>query len=53
MGDYRTDVIYVTPDGDVFWSPDGVGRYFYESITDAREDTGIRSVVPTLDVWGV
>jgi hypothetical protein len=31
----RTDVAYVCPSGDVFVSPDGEGRYWYEAAEHA------------------
>lgn len=47
--DWKQCVIYIHPPGgesDVFISPDGVGRYFYDTIEDAEEDTGF-----TKHVW--
>lgn len=37
----RTDIVYTTPDGGGFYSPDGVGRVFYEHAIDVTDDTGI------------
>lgn len=31
------EVIYVNPDGTAFWSPDGVGRFYFESLEEAQE----------------
>lgn len=51
---YRTDVIYCEQDvhpltGDTAWlyftSPDGVGRIFFNCLSDAQEETGLQSVV--------
>lgn len=48
--DYRTDVIYhwVSPDGDdemYFYSPDGEGRVFFDSLKEAKENSGITSII--------
>lgn len=51
---YRTDVIYcefnVTPiTGHEYWlyftSPDGVGRIFFDTVEEAKDQTGLKSVV--------
>ena len=49
---YRTDVIYCEQyeaDGYTHWqyftSPDGVGRIFFKCLSDAKEETGLVSVV--------
>lgn len=33
---WRTDTIYVEPDGSAFVTPDGVGAYFYDSQEQAE-----------------
>jgi hypothetical protein len=54
--DYRTDVIYhwVSPDGDdemYFFSPDGVGRVFFDTLSEAKEAIGHMYVtIITVDV---
>ena len=49
---YRTDVIYLEeyPVGSghgelYFTSPDGVGRVFFDSLEEAKEQTGLTRVV--------
>ena len=39
--DYRIDVIYKMPAGGYFVSPDGAGRYFYETLAGARDQHGV------------
>lgn len=39
-GFYVDDVIYVLPDDSTFVSPDGIGRYFYDSVAEAEEQHG-------------
>jgi hypothetical protein len=39
------DTFYVCPDGAVFLTPDGEGRYWYDSLREAQEDLG--------DIWPV
>lgn len=34
------DVLYVLPDGSAFVTPDGEGRYWYDSEEEAEEDYG-------------
>uniref|UniRef100_A0AAU7GZQ5 Uncharacterized protein n=1 Tax=Streptomyces phage Kamino TaxID=3158857 RepID=A0AAU7GZQ5_9CAUD len=34
----EVDVIYVLPDGTAFVTPDGAGRYWYDSEEEAVED---------------
>ena len=41
----RMDVIYVTTDGDVYVSPDGDGRYWYDTVEQAQEEHGDLPVV--------
>lgn len=48
---HRMEVIYVTPRGregepsGVFVSPDGEGRTWYDTVEEAKDDTGITKVV--------
>jgi hypothetical protein len=35
---WRTDTIYVEPDGSAFVTPDGVGAYFYDSQEQAEAE---------------
>lgn len=35
---WDTDMVYVYSDGTVFVSPDGIGRYFYDTVDDAYTD---------------
>lgn len=45
---YRTDVIYCEQDGRVwlyFHSPDGVGRIYHDTLAEAKEQTGLVSVM--------
>ena len=37
LQDTRTVYVY-GPEGQCFVTPDGVGRYFYDSVKEARED---------------
>ena len=49
----KTDTIYHTPDG-VFVTPDGEGRYWYETVAEARAEHGDLPVVyGTVDPWEV
>lgn len=47
----KTDVIYVTPGAaegqpeSVFFTPDGEGRCWYDTVNEAKEDTGITKVI--------
>lgn len=47
----RLDVIYVTPrhtegkDSGVFYTPDGEGRYYYDTIEEAMEASGLTKVI--------
>jgi hypothetical protein len=34
----EVEVIYVAPDGSAFWSPDGEGRFYFESLKEAKEN---------------
>lgn len=34
------DTVYELPDGTAFYTPDGEGRIYYDSLDDAYEDTG-------------
>lgn len=34
------EVFYVAPDGCTFVSPDGIGRFFYDSLAEAIEEHG-------------
>jgi hypothetical protein len=45
---WSTDRIYAEPEGDgwlYFTSPDGVGRIFFDTVEEAKEQTGLTSVV--------
>ena len=53
---YRTDVIYAVPDmdwltGGVAWdyeyfhSPDGIKRIYYNSLEEAKKETGLNEVI--------
>ena len=46
----KTDVIYVTPSGGVFVSPDGIGRIWYDSEEEAAEQHGDHLETVYLDV---
>lgn len=47
----REDVLYVTPrysegkDSCVFYTPDGEGRFYFDTIETAMDETGITKVV--------
>lgn len=51
----KTDVIYVTPgaeqgaEGLVFFSPDGKGRVWYDTVNEAKEETGLTKVIYLLE----
>lgn len=36
----EADTIYEMPDGSVFYTPDGIGRVYYDTIEDALADMG-------------
>lgn len=44
-----TDIIYIQPDGMVFFSPDGEGRVWYDSVEEAKEATGITRTLRLAD----
>jgi hypothetical protein len=45
----RTGTVYVLPDGETsFFTPDGEGRIYFDSLQEARDETGI-NVVAYLD----
>lgn len=44
----QLDTIYRTPRGLYFFTPDGEGRIWFDSLKEAREDTGIDSRVVVL-----
>jgi hypothetical protein len=44
------DTIYVTPDGQAFYTPDGVGRTWYDSDEEAMAEHGDDLTVIVLDV---
>lgn len=37
---YSTNVAYVTSWGTYFVSPDGIGRYFYDTMAEVLEEHG-------------
>jgi len=39
------DTVYVYSDDTVCVSPDGIGRYFYDTIEEAQEDTGAEKII--------
>ena len=41
----RLDTAYVIPNGKAFFTPDGEGRIWYESLEELLEDTGLEKVV--------
>lgn len=47
----KLDVIYVTPGAEkgepesVFFTPDGEGRCWYDTVNEAKEDTGLTKVI--------
>lgn len=43
--DQKVDVIYVTPEQEVFYTPDGVGRIYLDTVNEAKEETGITKVI--------
>jgi predicted acetyltransferase len=51
----RTDTIYVGQDGSVFVTPDGEGRYWYDSVAEAQaqhgDDLPIRHVLVEHNEW--
>lgn len=51
----RTDTYYVHPEGGVFVTPDGVGRYYYSTLEEAQEQHGFigddRVVYLDADEW--
>jgi len=40
MARFKPDVIYETVEGDIFVSPDGIGRLWYDSVDEAYEQHG-------------
>jgi hypothetical protein len=36
----ETEKVYVNPDGSAFWTPDGVGCFFYDSEDEALAEAG-------------
>ena len=38
MAQFKPEVIYATVEGDVFVSPDGIGRVWYDTVQEAKED---------------
>ena len=40
----RTDVIYVEAE-TVYFSPDGIGRIYFEDLKEAKDETGINRIV--------
>lgn len=36
-----TSYIYIQPDGTCFFSPDGEGRVFFDTVEEAREESGL------------
>lgn len=42
---WSLDFVYVYPDGSVFFSPDGIGRVFYDSIGECSFETGLEAVM--------
>jgi hypothetical protein len=49
----ETDTIYVTSDEWAFVTPDGEGRYWYESLEEAQEQHGddLPVVYADVDPW--
>lgn len=45
----RLDTIYVTPGQAVFVSPDGEGRVWYDTVNEAKSETGLTKVVYLLE----
>lgn len=51
----KTGVIYVTPgaaEGQsecVFFTPDGEGRLWFDTVNEAKEETGLTKVIYLLD----
>jgi hypothetical protein len=41
----ETDVVYVLEDGTAFFSFDGEGRVWYDSLAEAQAETGLDKVV--------
>lgn len=41
----KTDRIYVTPSELVYFTPDGVGRVYFETVNEAKDETGLDKVV--------
>lgn len=43
--EYSTEVIYKVPGESVYFvSPDSIGRYFYDTLEEAREESGLDKV---------
>jgi hypothetical protein len=42
-------VIYVTPNREVFASPDGEGRVWFDTVNEAKGETGLTKVVYLLE----
>lgn len=40
----RLDVIYSCPNGSAFFTPDGEGRIWFDSTTEACDETGIDTI---------
>jgi hypothetical protein len=41
--------IYIQPDGTCFVSPDGEGRVWFDTVKEAREETGIVKTLQLAD----
>lgn len=39
--DQEAETLYLTQDGGYFWTPDGVGRIFYDTLDEALADLGL------------
>ena len=45
MANMKTNVIYVTPSELVYHTPDGVGRVFFDTVNEAKDETGKTKVI--------
>lgn len=52
---YRMNVIYVMPGAaegkreNVFYTPDGRGRVYFDTVNEAKDETGITKVIYLLE----
>lgn len=56
MSKYNTEAIYSTNNGggySYFFSPDGIGRVWFESLEEAKDQTGLEKVIVLAPANGI